>query len=49
MCMHRFIETPREGEKRRQGLPVSAGVLLPVSDEGAFITGSTLSINGGQH
>jgi acetoacetyl-CoA reductase len=28
---------------------IARGVLFLVSDEGAFITGSTLSINGGQH
>ena len=28
---------------------IARGVLFLVSDEGAFITGSTISINGGQH
>jgi len=28
---------------------IARGVLFLVSDEGSFITGSTLSINGGQH
>jgi acetoacetyl-CoA reductase len=28
---------------------IARGVLFLVSDEGGFITGSTLSINGGQH
>jgi acetoacetyl-CoA reductase len=28
---------------------IARGVLFLVSDEGAFVTGSTLSINGGQH
>jgi len=28
---------------------IARGVLFLVADEGAFITGSTLSINGGQH
>ncbi|MGI9334110.1 MAG: 3-oxoacyl-ACP reductase FabG, partial [Gammaproteobacteria bacterium] len=35
----------------RLGKPqeIARGVLFLVSDEGGFITGSTLSINGGQH
>ena len=28
---------------------IARGVLFLVADEAAFITGSTLSINGGQH
>jgi acetoacetyl-CoA reductase len=28
---------------------IARGVLFLVSDDGGFITGSTLSINGGQH
>jgi acetoacetyl-CoA reductase len=28
---------------------IARGVLFLVADEGGFITGSTLSINGGQH
>lgn len=45
-------------EKIKQGIPVgrlgeaseiARGVLFLVSDDGGFITGSTLSINGGQH
>jgi len=28
---------------------IARGVLFLVSDEGGFVTGSTLSINGGQH
>jgi len=35
----------------RLGKPeeIARGVLFLVSDDGGFITGSTLSINGGQH
>jgi acetoacetyl-CoA reductase len=33
----------------RSATEIASGVLILVSDEGAFITGSTLSINGGQH
>lgn len=32
-----------------QASEIARGVLFLVSDEGGFITGSTLSINGGQH
>jgi len=32
-----------------QAAEIARGVLFLVSDEGSFITGSTLSINGGQH
>jgi acetoacetyl-CoA reductase len=28
---------------------IARGILFLVSDDGGFITGSTLSINGGQH
>jgi acetoacetyl-CoA reductase len=28
---------------------IARGVLFLVSDDGGFVTGSTLSINGGQH
>ncbi len=28
---------------------IARGVLFLVSDEGGFVTGSTMSINGGQH
>ena len=28
---------------------IARGVLFLVSDDGGFITGSTMSINGGQH
>ena len=28
---------------------IARGVAFLVADEGAFVTGSTLSINGGQH
>ena len=32
-----------------QGLDIARGVLFLVADEAGFVTGSTLSINGGQH
>ena len=32
-----------------QASEIARGVLFLVADEGGFITGSTLSINGGQH
>ncbi len=32
-----------------QATEIARGVLFLVSDEGGFVTGSTLSINGGQH
>jgi acetoacetyl-CoA reductase len=39
------IPTGRLGQARE----IARGVLFLVSDDGGFITGSTLSINGGQH
>ena len=32
-----------------QAEEIARGVLFLVADDGGFITGSTLSINGGQH
>ena len=35
--------------RRGQGQDIARGVLFLIADEADFVTGSTLSIKGGQH
>ena len=47
---HRFLVRARIGYPSETGeREIARGVLFLVADEGGFVTGSTLSINGGQH